>query len=206
VLSCACPDPGGVSVSTCMSISEQWGSWLPAMRGRPYGAGVHPQQVTLPGIASSVPPARHFVERTLESWDLPQVSWTAALVVSELAANAALHAGTDFTVRLAVAGDRVRLEVRDRSLSLPRQRRHSAEATTGRGLRLVADLSTDWGVLQGREGKTVWVEMATDVGDGTDDDRVDVDALLDAFSDDGSPGDVGAPDATGTARVLAEAA
>jgi anti-sigma regulatory factor (Ser/Thr protein kinase) len=131
-------------------------------------------------VASSVPPARHFVQRTLDAWDLSSVSWTAALVVTELAANAALHAGTEFTVEMAVDGGRLRLEVRDGSAHLPRTRLHSLEATTGRGLRLVADLSADWGVQPRDGGKTVWVELSTaDSGPGAGD--ADAEAVLSAF-------------------------
>jgi anti-sigma regulatory factor (Ser/Thr protein kinase) len=158
---------------------------------------VHPPEVTLPGVASSVPPARHFVERTLSEWGLDDAGWTAALLVTELAANAALHAGTEFTVRVAVVGDRVRLEVQDGSLTVPRQRNHSAESTTGRGLRLVSELAADWGVHQTDEGKVVWVELSTAVSlpEG-DEDETDLDALLDAFSDE-----VEQPDAAGSGRT-----
>lgn len=141
--------------------------------------------MTLPGRASSVPPARRFVERTLEEWGLAGATWTAALLVSELAANAALHAGTDFTVVVERTDDAVRLEVHDGSSVVPRQRRHSSEATTGRGLVLVADLADDWGVEQGVAGKVVWVELSTARTETSDPpEDVDVDALLAAFSDE----------------------
>lgn len=142
-------------------------------------------EVTLPGRASSVPPARRFVERTLEEWGLAGATWTAALLVTELAANAALHAGTDFTVAVERTGDAVRLEVHDGSPVVPRQRRHSSEATTGRGLLLVADLADEWGVEQSGAGKVVWVELSTarTEAPGPPDD-LDVDALLAAFGDD----------------------
>jgi hypothetical protein len=142
-------------------------------------------EVTLPGTASSVPPARHFVERTLDSWELAGLGWTAALVVTELSANAALHAGTEFRVVLAVVGDRLRIEVHDGSVHLPRQRRHSAQATTGRGLRLVAELSADWGVVPDGAGKLVWVELPIAQAAGDDDADADIDTLLALFADDG---------------------
>jgi anti-sigma regulatory factor (Ser/Thr protein kinase) len=159
---------------------------------------VHRLEVTLPGVASSVPPARHFVERTLEAWDLASVGWTAALLVTELAANAALHAGTEFTVGLSATDGRVRIEVSDRSTNLPRTRQHSPEATTGRGLRLVADLSAEWGVQPEGAGKTVWAELSTALPaaeDDTEDD--DLDALLDRFADEVDD----APDLTGPGRT-----
>jgi anti-sigma regulatory factor (Ser/Thr protein kinase) len=155
-------------------------------------------EVTLPGVASSVPPARHFVERTLEAWGLEHLSWTAALLVTELAANAALHAGTEFRVVVARRpgpdGERLRVEVHDGSSHVPRARRASGSATTGRGLRLVADLSAEWGVApQDAGGKAVWWELPTAPAAAEPlDDEDDVDALLDAFPDAGAePGDPG---------------
>ena len=115
-------------------------------------------EVTLPAAVSSVPTARHFVESILNAWGLDELGWNATLIVSELAANAALHAhGEDFTVRVQSEADGVvRLEVRDCSGRLPQQRSYSDDATTGRGLRLVRQLSTEWGVTPGAGGKTVW--------------------------------------------------
>jgi anti-sigma regulatory factor (Ser/Thr protein kinase) len=142
-------------------------------------------EVTLPAAVSSVPTARHFVESILSGWGLSDLSWPATLIVSELAANAALHArGEDFSIRIRSEIDCVRLEVTDGSLRLPQQRAYSADATTGRGLRLVAELAAEWGVTPSATGKTVWVVLrAADPG-LVGDDEIDVDALLDAFSDD----------------------
>jgi len=153
-------------------------------------------------MASSVPPARRFVESTLSSWHVDHAGWTAALVVSELAANAALHAGTDFTVVLQLDGDRLRLEVRDSSERLPRTRRHSAESTTGRGLRLVDDLALAWGVQAVPSGgKAVWVELSASADLLDDEEDADVDALLAAFGDDDV--DPGLPDAEPTTVLAA---
>jgi anti-sigma regulatory factor (Ser/Thr protein kinase) len=142
-------------------------------------------EVTLPAALSSVPTARHFVESVISSWGLHDLSWPATLVVSELAANAALHArGEDFTVRIRIELDCVRLEVVDHSLRLPQQRSYSAEATTGRGLRLVSELAQEWGVTTSADGKTVWVVLGTTDSAGGGDEEVDVEALMNAFGDD----------------------
>ena len=162
-------------------------------------------EVTLPGLASSVPIARHFVESVLSSWHQPELAWTATLVVSELGANCALHARTEFTVRVSTVTDQtVRIEVSDGSLRLPRQRAFGLESTTGRGLRLVDELASDWGVDARPDGKTLWVLLAPpqDTGDAEGGEDVDVDALLAAFGgdDDG----LSAPTArTGTRPLLA---
>jgi two-component sensor histidine kinase len=140
-------------------------------------------QVVLPGLSSSVPTARHVVESLLTSWGQPDLAWTAALVVSELTANCALHARTDFSVRVSQRADGVvRLEVADASVRVPQQRTYSQDATTGRGLRLVAQLSTDWGVEASATGKTVWALLAPD---GAGDADRNEGELLAAYLDDG---------------------
>ena len=147
-------------------------------------------QVLLPGLASSVPTARHFVESILTSWGAGDAAWTGALLVSELAANCALHARTDFSVRVSRADDgRIRIEVADGSLRIPQQRSYGTESTTGRGLRLVDELGADWGVETRPDGKTVWVELPTeaDTKAFADDEEVDTDALLAAFGDGDEP-------------------
>lgn len=142
-------------------------------------------EVTLPAAVSSVPTARHFIESILSGWGLRDLGWTATLLISELAANAALHArGESFTIRISTQEDGVRLEVQDSSRRLPQQRSYSYDATTGRGLRLVGELADEWGVTPFAGGKTVWAVLRDkEVSTGAD-DEVDVDALLDAFADD----------------------
>jgi len=159
-------------------------------------------EVTLPGLASSVPIARHFVESVLSSWHQPELAWTATLIVSELGANCALHARTEFTVRVSTTDEQsVRIEVSDGSVRLPRQRAFGLESTTGRGLRLVDELASDWGVDARVDGKTLWVLLAQpqDGEDAEDGEDVDLDALLAAFGGDDE-------DATPTARTASSRA
>jgi anti-sigma regulatory factor (Ser/Thr protein kinase) len=140
-------------------------------------------QVTLPGLSSSVPTARHFVESLLTAWGRPDLAWTAALVVSELAANCALHAHTEFTVRVQEEPEaQVRLEVTDASARVPQQRSYGIDATTGRGLQLVQQLSASWGVEPADVGKTVWVVLQAERPGGTG--SGDEDALLAAYADE----------------------
>lgn len=142
-------------------------------------------EVTLPAAVSSVPTARHFVESILSGWGLDDLSWPATLIVSELAANAALHArGEDINIRIRSDDDCVRLEVSDSSLRLPQQRSYTSEATTGRGLRLVSELAAEWGVSTTGTGKTVWVILRAEAPAAAHTDEIDLDAFLDAFPDD----------------------
>jgi anti-sigma regulatory factor (Ser/Thr protein kinase) len=86
-----------------------------------------------------------------------------ALVVSELASNAVLHAGTPFTVRVWRGPDRVRVEVMDRSDRLPAPRDHDPTAVSGRGLAIVGTLADRWGVEVVSGGKCVWAELPVQV-------------------------------------------
>lgn len=148
-------------------------------------------EVTLPGATSSVPTARHFVESILTAWGQPEHGWTAALLISELSANCALHARTSFTVRVELVDESVRLAVTDGSRRAPAVRDYGAEATTGRGLRMVGQLATEWGVDLHESGKTVWALIhagSPDDGARKDSEVEDLDALLTALGGDGESG------------------
>lgn len=150
-----------------------------------YSSAMTKAEVTLPAAVSSVPTARHFSESILSGWGLSELAWTATLIVSELSANAALHArGDAFTIQIWTIDGGIRIEVGDGSLRLPQQRSYSSDATTGRGLRLVAELATAWGVSRTADGKTVWAELQSAQRSGRGRDEEDVSALLDAFVDD----------------------
>lgn len=146
-------------------------------------------EVTLPGETSSVPTARHFVESTLTAWGHPEHGWTAALLISELSANCALHARTSFTVRVELDGTTVRLSVTDGSTRAPAVRDYGDEATTGRGLRMVGQLAGEWGVDRHDSGKTVWAVIRDGAPDGslTDSGNADLDVLLTSLGGDPAP-------------------
>lgn len=160
-------------------------------------------EVTLPGSTSSVPAARRFVESIVTAWGHPDLGWSAALVVSELAGNAALHARTPFTVSVDMGdgeGATVRVEVRDGSHRLPQQRTYGADATTGRGLHLVQDIAASWGVIDREGGKTVWVVLddSSAVTHPEDAGDADVAELLSAFGESPAP----SGSATASASIL----
>lgn len=84
---------------------------------------------------------------------------TVELLVSEVATNALVHGDGQVRVRVLTAGSRLRVEVSDGSSDLPVPRHAADDAEGGRGLALVAALSTDWGVELAEGGKTVWFEL-----------------------------------------------
>ncbi len=129
------------------------------------------QPLTLDPRAQGVAAARRYVRERLEQCHATNLDMSAELGVSELATNAVLHGRTPFTVAVLRDGDVVRIEVTDRSPLPPQVRRLSTFASTGRGLRLVASVSRDWGIVPRTAGdgggKTVWfvpAEEPTDAG------------------------------------------
>jgi anti-sigma regulatory factor (Ser/Thr protein kinase) len=141
--------------------------------------------VTLPAVTESVPAARRFVMNALQGMDAADVCDDVVALVSEVATNAVIHARTPFTIVVRREEDTVRVRVHDRSAVIPRRRAYGLDATTGRGLRLVDTMSSDWGIEPETGGKVVWFDVGCD-GDRTPLEwyaDVDVDALLDAFDD-----------------------
>jgi hypothetical protein len=120
----------------------------------------------LPPEAASVGAARRWVAQYLAHADLDDLVPTAQLLVSELAANAVLHARTPFTVSAGRRGDRVRVSVSDTSPVLPQAKVTSLSAATGRGLSLVGALATDHGVTRTESGKEVWFELVPGAAPG----------------------------------------
>ncbi len=118
-----------------------------------------PAELVLDAVPDAPTAARHYVRDALADLS-PDTLEAAQLIVTELVANAYLHGAPPIVVRLARSGGRVRLEVADAGHLLPLRARPSPESTTGRGLALVAQLSSAWGVDPGASGgKVVWVEL-----------------------------------------------
>lgn len=129
---------------------------------------------------------RAFVADEVQAMDRPALVDDAKLVASELAANAMLHAGGVAAVRVVEVGETIRIEVHDRSRQPPLVARPSAEAMTGRGLRLVASISRGWGAEPTDDGKLVWAEL----DEGTPASVFTAEDLLGLWDDDEWPGDV----------------
>lgn len=101
--------------------------------------------------------ARKMVEAWLSAGGLDMSDHEVGLAVSELVTNAAMHAGTPLYVQAQHAGGVVRVEVHDGSTTLPAIRKSGTAG--GRGLSLVAALSTSWGAELTKGGKMVWCEF-----------------------------------------------
>lgn len=82
-----------------------------------------------------------------------------AVLTSELVTNAILHARTPFVVKVSVHDDRIRVAVTDGNETLPIDKRWGPTSPTGRGLRIVEEISDRWGYEPITSGKTVWFEL-----------------------------------------------
>jgi anti-sigma regulatory factor (Ser/Thr protein kinase) len=82
------------------------------------------------------------------------------LVVSELATNAVRHAHTSYRVCIQQLDGVVRVEVTDGGARMPRLQYGGRSAIGGRGLVLVDNIATAWGVSPHATGKTVWADIA----------------------------------------------
>ena len=104
--------------------------------------------------------ARRAAMRVVEGWAArPGVADDVCLVVSELVTNALVHGRSDAVLRLLRQGGVIRVEILDEDTRLPLPSAPDAQALGGRGLALVAALSTVWGAERTATGKIVWAEF-----------------------------------------------
>lgn len=118
-----------------------------------------------PADASVAAAARKAAAGQLAAWGLDEVSFTTELVVSELVTNAVRYAGGPIGLRL-IRENVLVCEVNDPSNTQPRLRRARWSDEGGRGLFLIAQLTTRWGSRYTRSGKTIWTEqpLTADLG------------------------------------------
>jgi MEDS: MEthanogen/methylotroph, DcmR Sensory domain len=104
--------------------------------------------------------ARRFVTGTLGAWGRRALIDDGAVIATELATNAVVHARTDFTVSVSRRPDgTIRIAVSDASPEPPRQRQADPFDSSGRGLRLVATVAARWGSDSLPDGKVVWADL-----------------------------------------------
>lgn len=114
-----------------------------------------------PPVAQSVRAARDLVRDALDAADLEVDRERVVLATSELATNAAMHAAAEpFEVVVDIDSAGVSLAVRDASTDPPIRQEVDVTAIGGRGVAMVAALSTSWGVERCSQGKCVWCHFA----------------------------------------------
>jgi MEDS: MEthanogen/methylotroph, DcmR Sensory domain/Histidine kinase-like ATPase domain len=104
--------------------------------------------------------ARRFAVAALRRWDLDDaLVGEAALVLSELANNAVLHAHSPFSIAISSRESRLLISVRDACPRLSVDLGGSLIARFGHGLGIFEALCSDWGVDDVHDGKVVWARL-----------------------------------------------
>lgn len=119
-------------------------------------------RVLLRGAArtGSLAAARRLIIGACTAWGVPELCEDAALVVSELVANAVEHAGTPLVVLASRRSDGVHIAVCDQDPRMPVVPEHDdAVHLRGRGLLLVEAVSSGWGAMPTAGGKVVWATL-----------------------------------------------
>jgi anti-sigma regulatory factor (Ser/Thr protein kinase) len=125
----------------------------------PIGTPGIPMQIasrTFGGTALDARVARRFTTEALEASGHGAIAEDAAIVVTELAANAVAHARSCFTVTLTSHDGQIRIAVRDDSPDAPGIHAGDDLESCGRGLRIVAAVADEWGAESDGKGKVVW--------------------------------------------------
>lgn len=154
-----------VSVPSWIVIGSPVGGWRDASQmnhGSPAEPGGRQAVRVFGADRRQVGAARLFCADVLSAWGLTAAIGDVALVVSELATNAVVHAGTLFGVLLSLDGSQLRLTVRDESRERLVDRPQDCDATMGRGLHIVDALALAWGVNDDDSGKSTWARFHVD--------------------------------------------
>lgn len=104
--------------------------------------------------------ARAIIADACRAWGVPSVASSARVVVSEIVANAVVHARTAVVLTARLREHHLLLAARDGSRR--RVRRGGpvdAESASGRGLLIVEALSAAWGSTLTDDGKVVWASL-----------------------------------------------
>ncbi|MEZ0070399.1 serine phosphatase RsbU (regulator of sigma subunit)/anti-sigma regulatory factor (Ser/Thr protein kinase) [Streptacidiphilus sp. MAP12-20] len=108
---------------------------------------------------AGVAAARRQALAQLDAWGLAEIGFVTELVVSELVTNAIRYGAEPIQLRL-IHDHALICEVSDGNPTSPHMRRARMFDEGGRGLLLVAQLTTRWGTRHTPAGKTIWTEQS----------------------------------------------
>jgi anti-sigma regulatory factor (Ser/Thr protein kinase) len=118
------------------------------------------QERTFPHEPESVPAARRFATTVLRGVSA-DILEAVELMVSELATNCIRHTDSGFELSISRYGGDIRVEATDGAGGRPEMRSPKPTDPSGRGLKIIDMLSSDWGVdHHSATGKTVWFTVA----------------------------------------------
>jgi anti-sigma regulatory factor (Ser/Thr protein kinase) len=111
---------------------------------------------------TSVGAARRFVRDVLMSRQVPDsVVGIVELLTSEVVTNAIVHGRSGPRLVIQIGEDVIRVAVCDLSADVPVRRRARVDDVNGRGVVIVDELASAWGVECEQDGgKQVWFEVA----------------------------------------------
>jgi anti-sigma regulatory factor (Ser/Thr protein kinase) len=122
---------------------------------------LRPRRVLLAAGPAAAAAARRHVRAAIFAWDIPVDIDVAVLLTSELVTNAVRNeTGDTVLLTIACVCGQLRVDVHDTSCAPPVPIEAPANAEAGRGLMLVATLSTDWGYHRTSGGKAVYFTLA----------------------------------------------
>lgn len=130
--------------------------------GHAHDQEASPESMTaeFPREPESVTRARKSAIDSAATWGMPpSVVERLALVVTELASNAIVHAESPFELRLHHIDGVIRGQIHDTAAEPPRVLRPAPRATAGRGVMIVRQLTDRAGVESTTAGKSVWFEL-----------------------------------------------
>jgi anti-sigma regulatory factor (Ser/Thr protein kinase) len=119
------------------------------------------RRLTLPAGPAAAAAARSQVRAAIGAWEVPVDASVAALLASELVTNAIQHeTGETIMLVITCAWGQLSIDVHDTARDLPVPVDGPVDAEAGRGLLLVASLSTAWGYYRTAAGKAVYFTLA----------------------------------------------
>lgn len=131
-------------------------------RSRPPGGEPMQSSKVFVPVDEAIGAARYFVHSVLRGWgEAAPLIDDALLVTSEMATNALVHARSPFRLSVARSGNAIKVAIQDATSVLPQMRDADARSARGRGMGIVAALSSSWGSEVGPRGKIVWAELTS---------------------------------------------
>jgi anti-sigma regulatory factor (Ser/Thr protein kinase) len=133
---------------------------------------LYQRRVRLTRKPAAAAEARGQVRAALRDWKVPVDLDIAVVLTSDLVTNAIIHGdGETLTLAIRCSRGRLRIDVYDKSRSLPTNSDGPADSRAASGLVLVAALSTDWGSFRTPAGKAMYFTLAFQPDLPSDGDR-----------------------------------
>ena len=126
---------------------------------------LYQRRVRLTRKPAAAAEARGQVRAAIRDWKVPVDPDIAILLTSDLVTNAITHGdGETLTLAIRCSRGHLRIDVYDKSRSLPPGMDDLADRDAGCGLVLVAALSTEWGSFRTPAGKAMYFTLALQPG------------------------------------------